>query len=151
MARPPNSYAWALHTGASPIPLSQLSEEAYRGFEYAEQLANDARIRSEGNLRNHTGLAPLTIAELAADDGITAATARRRITAARRQLFGDLSDSAIYKRLSRERQRRTRRRRPCDHPNCDQLLAGNVHANRRYCSKHSAPAERVRRHRQGTN
>src|SRR6266516_3643188 len=129
MARRPNSYAWALHTEASPIPLSQLSDEAYRGLGYAERLARDARNRSDRNLGNDTGLAPLTIAELAAEDDLTAATVRRRITAARRQLFGDL----------------------CDHPDCDQLLAGSVHANRRYCSKHSAPAERVRRHRQGTN
>ncbi len=151
MARRPNSYAWALHTEASPIPLSQLSDEAYRGLGYAERLARDARNRSDRNLGNDTGLAPLTIAELAAEDDLTAATVRRRITAARRQLFGDLSDSAIYKRLTRQNQRRKRRRRPCDHPDCDQLLAGSVHANRRYCSKHSAPAERVRRHRQGTN
>src|SRR6266576_807083 len=116
MARRPNSYAWALHTEASPIPLSQLSDEAYRGLGYAERLARDARNRSDRNLGNDTGLAPLTIAELAAEDDLTAATVRRRITAARRQLFGDLSDSGTHNRLKRRNKRRKRCCRPAANP-----------------------------------
>jgi hypothetical protein len=145
------SYAWALHPQASRVALRQLSDDDHSGLAYAEELARDARPRSNKNLRGNSGYEPLTIDELAARDRIPASTIRRRIRKARRQLFGELTDNAIYKRLQRQHQRGLRPRRRCEHPGCEQSLHPNAHANRRFCDEHRTPAARVRRHRQRTS
>ena len=143
-ARP--SYAWSLHLEVANVASTQLSAEAFAGLDYAEQLAEDAPIRSRMNLPRYAPeFAPLTIAELADQFGVSSSTIRRRIARARRELFGEISDAAIYKRLQRAR---GRPRRTCAEPGCAAALAAGAHGNRRYCERHGSPAERIRRHRQ---
>jgi hypothetical protein len=146
MMRQPISYAWALHTDVSAVAPEGLPEDAYRGLEYARELAGAAKARSRQNVVNEQAFTSLTIAALAARNGVAASTLRRRIGKARRALFGDLSDAAIYKRVQRQRQS-ARRFRHCEHPGCDKHLAAKAHRNQKYCNDHRTPAERVRRYR----
>src|SRR6266542_2921015 len=104
------SYAWALHSELSHVPLYKLSEPALAGLEYAEQLAREAPLRSRQALRNQPALEPLTEAQLAAEEGLPVAVIRARITRARRELFGTLTDSGIYKRELAQRAAATRRK-----------------------------------------
>src|SRR5947209_4344671 len=103
------SYAWARHLEATGVTLSSLSPAAANGLAYALELADDAHQRSRDPHR-WTQFAPLTIDQLAAEEGLATAAIGRRIALARRQLFGSLSDAAIYKRLQRQRRRSER---PC--------------------------------------
>jgi len=149
MACARSSYAWSLHFEIANVATTQLSDDALAGVAYAEQLAQDAPIRSRMNLPRYTPeFAPITIAELAGQHGVSASTIRRRIARARRELFGEISDAAIYKRLQRAQKRPRRPRRTCAEPGCDAALATGAHGNRRYCDRHGSPAERTRRHRQ---
>src|SRR5436189_3461957 len=84
MTRQPISYAWALHTHVSAMPPEGLSDDAYRGFEYARELAGAAKARSRQNVVCDPAFKPLTIAALAARKGVAASTLRRRIDKARR-------------------------------------------------------------------
>jgi hypothetical protein len=145
--RKPISHAWALHTDVSTVAPEGLSEDAYRGLEYARELAGAAKARSRQNVVRDPSFTPLTIAALAARDGVTASTLRRSIDKARRALFGDLTDAAIYKRAQRQRPS-ARRFRRCEHLGCENHLAANAHGNQKYCNHHRTPAERIRRHRQ---
>jgi len=139
----PLSYAWARHLEATDADLDQLTEKALYGYEAALALAEDAYERSR-DIRGTRGLEPLTIEELADDYELAPAQLARSIALARRQLFGDLSDAAIYKRLQRQRHRRPRR---CAHLGCRQTIPVTAPANKKYCHHHAAGAERVRRHR----
>ena len=147
MTRQPISYAWALHTHVSARSPESLSQDAYRGLEYARELAGAAKARSHQNVVRDPAFKPLTIAALAARNGVAASTLRRRIDKARRALFGDITDAAIYKRAQRQHQS-ARRFRRCEHTGCTHHLAADAHGNQKYCNQHRTPAERVRRHRQ---
>jgi hypothetical protein len=146
MAPRPVSYAWALLTDASAVPLAQLSWQARQGLEYAQQLAEDARERAQQNIRSTTPYPPRTIADLAQTRGLPAAEARQQISQARRELFGTISLNAIYKRRQRARQH-PRQPRTCKEPDCPDELSPYTHASRRYCNQHRTPAQRTRRHR----
>src|SRR5438876_10563158 len=113
MAQRPTSYAWALLAEASAVPESQLSWEARDGLEYARELAEDARTRARQNVLREQTFPPLTIAELAERQGVSVAEVRQQIRQARRELFGTISDGAIYKRLQRAAQR-PRQPRHCE-------------------------------------
>ena len=139
----PLSYAWARHPEATDARLDQLTEKAHYGYEAALALAEDAYERSR-DIRRAGELEPLTVEELAQADGLAPAQLARWIALARRQLFGDLSDAAIYKRLQRQRRRRPRR---CADPGCRQTIPVTAPANKKYCHHHATGAERVRRHR----
>jgi hypothetical protein len=145
------SYAWALHTHVSTAGPFALSEQAEEGLEYAIELARDAGQRSRQALRNQPPpeLEPLSIEQLAAETGLPAAVIRARVRRARRELFGQLTDSGIYKRLRRQRQLRDRRRKPrsCQQTGCASTLPVAARSNRRYCDEHASPRGRVRRHR----
>jgi hypothetical protein len=153
MAQRRRSYAWANRTHVANIPLSELTETAYEGLEYAIKLADQARLWSNQNLLSHTpetAEAPFTLEQLAHDRGIPASTMRSRIAAARWQLFGDLSDAAISKRAHRRRKPPFRPNRPtrtCKEPGCSQQLPANAHGNQHYCDQHRGAAARTRRHR----
>src|SRR5437763_9630141 len=108
------SYAWARHLEAADIDREDLTEAAEFGYQAALELAEDAYERSLDPKR-HTQLEPLTLEQLAAEEGFTAAELRRSINLARRQLFGEITDAAIYKRLRRRQGRKTRR---CAEPGC---------------------------------
>jgi hypothetical protein len=147
MAQKRRSYAWAFHTEVGNVPIDALSVNAQEGLRCARELADDARERSTRALQHQTPTR-LTIASIAAEEGFPASSARRWIKQARDELFGQISDSAIYKR--KQRQHEKPEARPCQQPNCDQQLPPNTHANRRYCNHHRTPAQRTRRHRQTT-
>jgi hypothetical protein len=147
MRRHPISYAWALHTDVSARSPEGLPQDAYRGLEYAHELAAAAKARSRQNVVRDPAFKPLTITALAARKRVAASTLRRRSDKARRALFGDLSDAAIYKRAQRQHQP-ARRFRHCEHAGCNNHLAAKAHGNQKYCNDHRTPAARVRRHRQ---
>jgi hypothetical protein len=124
----------------------RLPDDAYRGLEYARELARAAKARSRQNIVPDPAFKPLTIATLARRDELSPSTPRRWIDKARRALFGDLTDGAIYKRVQRHR-RPQGRFRHCNEDGCGNLLATDAHGNQNYCNQHRAPAARVRRHR----
>lgn len=138
------SYAWARHLGATEVSRAELTDAAAEGLAYALELAEDAFERSL-DPRRRLRLEPLTLAQLGYEYGVPEATIRRRILLARRQLFGRLSDGAIYKRLQRQRGRTPR---PCAHAGCTALISVAAPRQTRYCPSHASGKERVRRHRQ---
>lgn len=138
------SYNWALHLDATDVQLQELSEAALEGYEYACELAKDALERSR-EPRRHEQLGPLTVAQLANWNVLEPAQLARLVALARRQLFGSLSDAAIYKRLQRQRGRNPRR---CGQPGCTSKVPVTAPANKKYCYQHATGAQRVRRHRQ---
>jgi hypothetical protein len=143
-AQAPPSHSWASHADESPTQLSATAED---GLEYARDLAYDAEERVRQARRGDPLTPPLTIADLSKRDGISEATIRARIRLARRQLFGELSDSGIRKRLQRQRIAAARAPRPCQQHDCRQPLPQNARSNRRNCNLHASPKERTRRHR----
>lgn len=140
----PLSYAWARHLEASEVAYEQLTPSAREGFEYALELATDAKQRSL-EPRRHEDLAPLTIDEIAADQQLPLATVKARIEQARRQLFGTLTDAAIHKRCQRLRGRPPQR--VCAQPDCTEALPPAAAGNRHHCRHHGSNPERARRHR----
>jgi hypothetical protein len=128
--RPP-SYAWVLHAEMSPHYF-ELSEAADEGLDYARKLADDADYRRERALRGEV-LAPLSPAELGERDGLSAQAVAARISQARRQLFGGLSDSGIYYRLARRSELAGRPPKRCEGPGCERLLPRAASRARRYC------------------
>src|SRR2546425_12793851 len=112
MAQQRRSYAWALLTDAADVPLAALSPRARRGLALAQALAKDARGRSAAkhDWKRHPRL---TIAELARQQGLSESSTHRLLAQARHELFGEISDSAIYKRLHRDPDREQRQPRPC--------------------------------------
>jgi hypothetical protein len=95
------SYAWSGHTEVADRPLSELSAAAEEGLLYARDLAADACERVRRLFANEQLDPPATIAELADRAGRSPAEVRRLIARARRELFGSISDAAIYKRKQR--------------------------------------------------
>jgi hypothetical protein len=145
MAKRPPSYAWSGHTDVADKPELELSEPAQEGLGYALELAYQARERVRELLHGLPLSPPPTLEELAVRDGRTTAEIRGLIGRARRELFGAISDSAIYKR--RQRLTRRPRSRPCQQPRCSRPLPSGARSNRRYCDLHSSGPERVRRYR----
>jgi hypothetical protein len=140
------SYAWARHLEASEVAYDRLSPTAREGWEYALELAEDAKRRSLDPHRAKE-LPPVTIEQLAADEQLPVATISTRIAQARRQLFGSLTDAAIHKRCQRIRTRTTHR--VCAEDGCNQPLPPAAAGNRHYCHHHGSNRERARRHRRG--
>ena len=138
------SYNWALHLDATDVQLDDLSEAARDGYEFACALAEDAFDRSR-DPRRHEQLEPLSVEQLAHWNGLEPVQLVRLIALARRRLFDNLSDGAIYKRLQRQHGRKPRR---CAQPDCTTKIPVTAPANKRYCDLHATGAERVRRHRQ---
>src|SRR5438552_5746735 len=98
MGRQRQSYAWARLTDTSLVQLDALSADAREGLEYARQLADDARLRARQNVLPEQPFPPLTITDLAEANDKSPATVSRLIEKARQELFGNVSDAAIYKR-----------------------------------------------------
>jgi hypothetical protein len=138
------SYNWALHHDATPVQLDDLSEAAWEGFQYAYELAEDALERSR-DPRRHEQQPPLTVEQLANENDLEPAHLARLIALARRQLFGNLTDAAIYKRLQRQQGRKPRR---CAQAGCTIKIPVTAPANKKYCDQHATGAERLRRHRE---
>jgi hypothetical protein len=140
------SYFWALYVDDS----IRRPDDVADGLDYAVRLAEDGRLRAE-HVRQHTPLLPrLTINDVAETAGVSPAIVRRRIAAARRFFWGELSDSGIYYRIRRQKQLNSRADRWCEEPNCEQELPWGCSAGRRYCDTHRSVAARVSRYRRAT-
>jgi hypothetical protein len=139
------SYAWARHVAVALTDPDELSDEAYEGLEYARDLTFRAEERGRHALRHERLDPPFTINDLALQYDLPAKTISKSIALARRELFGNLSDPAIYKRVQRQDDRPTSR--VCHQLGCGKRLPDSAHANRHYCTKHRSPKERARRSR----
>jgi len=137
------SYAWALHLDATDVNPDDLTPSARAGLEYAEELAQDAYERSL-DPRREQELERLTIEQLATEENLQPTQIARWIQLARHQLFGDLSDGAIYKRLQRQRGRKPRR---CGQPGCKETIPVTAPANKHYCDQHRTGKARTWRSR----
>jgi hypothetical protein len=137
------SYAWALHAEAASVPLSTLSPRACRGLEFARALARDAQMRKACS-RGWKEHRPLTTRRLAAREDVSEPSMRRYMALARRELFGELGDSAIYKR---RQVKLDREERFCEEAGCDERIPAGAHGNIHYCPKHATGAFRARRSR----
>lgn len=140
-ARKPRSYAWALHLEASREDPDRLPPAAAEGLDYARELAEDALERSK-DPRRWIQLEPLTIEQLADEYDLPAALIAQRIALARRRLFGELTDGAIYKRLQRQPRLAER---PCGEDGCTQTIPVAARSDQRYCTLHGSGKERVKR------
>jgi hypothetical protein len=137
------SYSWALHLDASQTDPARLSGEAEEGLEYAAQLANDAKERSQDpTIQQKHG--PLTIEQLADEAGLPVAVLQAQIRLARRKLFGALTDAAIAKRAQRKKDAKAR---TCAESGCRREIPPAAHGNRRYCPSHATGKARAQRHR----
>jgi hypothetical protein len=143
MARQRRSYAWALHTEVADVALTKLTPRARRGLDFACALASDARERTASK-PNWKQRPPLTIARIAEQERLSDASVRRLIARARRELFGKISDGAIYKRREA---RRDREQRFCAEEGCEEEIPAGTHGNQRYCAQHATAAARARRYR----
>jgi hypothetical protein len=149
MPRQRPSYAWSQATEVANVTPAQLPDRAYRGLEYAQQLADSARTNRLQNLRHYTlEFAPPTIADIAETEGVPITAIRRRIAQARRALFGTLNDNAIQRRRQRLARDEDKPARACPEEGCGRALPADAHRNRRYCDRHRTPAARTRRSRQ---
>jgi hypothetical protein len=142
----PRSYFWARRFAPGDRELGSLSADAREGLSYARELAEHALERRRSALSG-LPLAPLTVADLAGDNGYWKIKIQRQIKQARIELFGaDLSDSAIFYRLMKRDERGSR---SCAEPGCPRIIPALANGRRRYCPEHGSPAARVRRHRRG--
>lgn len=144
LMRRPVSYAWTLHVD----PRVPLSDAVREGLDYAERLAVDAQRRNTQRL-HHEEIwpPPLTLDDLAEEEGVSVATVAGRIALARRTLYGNISDSGIRHRRRRQRQLDARPTRTCKSTGCTNQLPREASAARQYCDLHRTPAARVARHR----
>jgi len=145
--RAPLRYSWALHFDYRSPEARSLSHEGHTGLGYAQALAENHRERSTLALREHRFMPEkLTVATLAVEDQTSPIEINRLIRKARIEIFGkDLSQSAIYYRLS---QLEARRGRTCTEPDCDEPIAPQEPISRLYCHEHRAPRSRTNRCRQ---
>jgi hypothetical protein len=140
-------YRWSHHLSPRDPRIHGLSPRARTGFDYARELADNADERSLGALR---GDVPerLTVEQIARDDRLSPDDVYDMLKQTRIELFGkDLSDSAIYYRLRRDREHGNPAARPCAEPGCLRPLPAGASRRRRYCDFHGASHARVSRYR----
>jgi len=141
-------YGWALRIPSDNPRRRRLSFDASTGLDYLVELAENA---AERRRLAPSGRAPerLTIATMAHEDRRSRSEIYRLMKQARIELFGkDLSDSAIYHRLRRDREHGAPAARPCADDGCRRPLPARATARRRYCDFHLAPHARTARHRE---
>src|SRR5438046_360142 len=140
MAKRRISYAWALK-----VPPDAPSSE---GLAWARRLAKQALKWREEVLGGGPRPYPYTAAELASELEISATTVRQRIRAARTDLFGSLSDSAIYYRLAHAREG-GREEAICAAPDCEKELPPERTSRRAYCHPRCRRRHHYQRHTAG--
>lgn len=79
----------------------------------------------------------------ALDKSVSAKTVEILITIARKQLFGKVSDAAIFAALKRDEELAARPQEKCHLRDCDELLPYDRRSSREFCT----PAHRVHAHR----
>ena len=128
--------------------MRRLSSWAQGGLEYARELANDGRERKLAALRGEKLEERLTVQQIAREDCLSPFEVYDQIKRARIELFGaDLSDSAIYSRLRRDRAVGEPSLRDCEEEGCTSRLPPRATARRRYCERHLLPHARIARYR----
>ena len=124
-----------------------LSPAGAEGLNLLGVLADNADERRRFALE---GRAParLTVRDLARDEGCSESRIYRLMRQAKIELFGkDLSDSAIYYRLRRDRERSKAPKRPCEEKGCRRPLPADATRRRRFCDFHLAGHARQERYR----
>jgi len=128
---------WALHTSVANRPSWHLGGRLRDAVYWAQELAWNPR---------------LTLGDVASREGLAPATIRSYMRQARRELFGTISDSAIYKRDRRWKDHKrpdTCAEDGCENPPApkivreDGLKAGQWP---KYCREHGTPTARRARH-----
>src|SRR5215208_8304365 len=125
--------------------LARISYEGYEGLGFARALASSALQR---RLHAFDPDRPerLSVRRLAEQEDTSAGTIYRRISALKIELFGsDLSDSACYYRMRREREHGDLDKRTCEEEDCERPLPEGSTLRRRYCQFHSTAQARVAR------
>lgn len=127
MATKRESFAWAYKEEA------RLSDpEARAGLRYACRLAEAAREYRKAALKGEPPPFPLTPADLAFEEDLAEETVRERIALARFELYGNLSDGAIYARKARAKVLREQPERVCKAPDCEEPLPRRATRRREY-------------------
>jgi hypothetical protein len=134
MAKQRRSYAWARQFKATDPEISRLTLKAREGIEYARELADDARERSLLALRREPLPKPLSVAQMAREDRTSPTAIHDAIKQAKRELFGERSERAIYYALRRRERLPGLATRRCSGPACKQLLPLRATVRCRYCS-----------------
>ena len=143
----PRRYRWALQLSERDPRVRALSYRARIGFGYARELGEIAAERSLG-APNGDMPERLTVEEIAREEGLSPVDVYRMLKQTRIELLGkDLSDSAIYYRLRRDREHGMPADRPCAEAGCRRPLPTGASRRRRYCDFHLASHARVRRYR----
>jgi hypothetical protein len=114
------------------------------GVWYAKQLAENRRERADAGIHREELPPLLTLEVLAFQEGEPRSTISARIARARISLFGDVSDSSVYRQLKRRDEVALRPRRVCLAPDCSELLPTNARSSRKF----HHPRCRVRFHQQ---
>jgi hypothetical protein len=142
------SYAWARSIFDSYPDYARLSLDGREGLGWAQDLDEAAQARQLAAIgRQNPELATTTIAEIAKDEAVSASTVRRRIKAARLELFGPLSDRGIRDRKARWQELKNRPAKRCDHDDCEEELPLDLGRPKRYCKRHAEPWARAHRAR----
>ena len=143
----PRRYRWSLQLSDTDPRVRALSPRGKTGLYYARELAENAAKRSSGALHEDVP-ERLTVEKLAREDDLSPVEINKMLRQTRIELFGkDLSDSAIYYRLRRDRDLGRAPDRPCAEPGCPRPLPGHASRRRRYCDFHLAAHARVSRFR----
>lgn len=134
MTKQRRSYAWALQFKPNDPEISRVTPRAREGIQYARELAEDARERSLLALRREPLTKRLSVAQIAAEDRTSPSAIHDAIKQARRELFGERSERAIYYALRRRERLPGLAMRRCSGPACRQLLPLRATARRHFCS-----------------
>jgi hypothetical protein len=141
VARKRTSYSWAY--GVEEWLSSSASRD---GLRYARRLAETAREHSKAALAREPRPFPITPADLAFEEDVSESTVRRKIALARCELYGGLSDSAIYYRKARAKELAGRPVRTCKAPDCEESLPRRASARREYCHSRCRRRHYYQRH-----
>ncbi len=114
----------------------RLSKGGQEGLEYARSLAEDWPAWRAARMHHQRFTLDDRIAAVAERySGVTPATIRFRIYQARTDLFGKVTDQAIYQALKRDKEIRNRAPEKCHAVGCTNLLPRNRRRTRKYCSE----------------
>jgi hypothetical protein len=127
MAAKRDSFAWAYERDDWLD-----SPEARDGLRYARRLAEMAREYRKTALKGEPPPFPLTPADIAFEEDLAEETVREWIALARFELYGNLSDSAIYARNARAKVLSQQPVRVCKAPDCEEPLPRRATKRREY-------------------
>jgi hypothetical protein len=115
------TYSWALRVNGGG-----------EGFGWARELAENAKERFDAAGFGQFVPWRLTQADIARREGVSPSYVSRQIELERQRHFGDVSDSAVYRRLRRRDLQQTEERRLCAAPDCSELIPAGSRRSRRF-------------------